>query len=312
VRALLVVNPRATSTSPRARDVIVHAVRGTVDVDVVDTTARGHARQLAEQARRDGLDAVLVLGGDGTVNEVVNGLLAEGPGHDVPLLGTVPGGSANVFARSIGLPEDPVEATGVVIEALEHKRSRTIGLGEATWDGRSRWFLCNAGLGVDAEIIADMERQRERGHDATPARYFQTAVSHVVGRVGDRDPALTVQRPGVDDVAGVHLAIVQNTSPWTYLGPLPVDPCPHAGFDTGLDLFGPRNLALHRTLGHVRRMLVPRRGRGSTTGALNLHDQSVITVTASRPTSLQVDGDAEGTATSVTFRARPRVISILV
>ena len=312
MRALLVVNPRATTTSPRARDVIVHALSSAVDLDVVDTQRRGHATDLARQARRDGVEHVVVLGGDGTLNEVVNGLLADGVGHDVPVLGVLPGGSANVFARGVGLPEDPVEATSVVIEAMEDKRSRTIGLGRARWDGTSRWFLCNAGLGVDAEIIEDMERQRARGLDATPSRYFQTALTHVLLKTDRRQPALTVRRHGVPDVPGVFLALVQNTSPWTFLGPLPIDPCPHASFDTGLDLFAPRSLAIVPSLVNLRRMLLPRRGRFPLSGVLSLHDQSEFTVLASRPTPLQVDGDAAGPTRQVTFRAVPTALSVLV
>ena len=312
MRALLVVNPKATTTSPRAREVIVHALASAVDLDVADTLRRGHAQDLARQARRDGVDHVLVLGGDGTVNEVVNGLLADGTGHDVPVLGAIPGGSANVFARGVGLPDDPIEATGAVIEAIEHKRTRTIGLGTAAWDGTTRWFLCNAGLGVDAEIIEDMERQRARGHDATPARYFQTAVSHIVVKTERREPALTVRRPGVPDVEGVFLAIVQNSSPWTYLGPLPVDPCPRASYDTGLDLFAPRSLAIVHALGYVRRMLTRQRATYPFGGLLTLHDQSELTVAASRPTQLQIDGDSVGLASGVTFRSVPRALSVLV
>jgi diacylglycerol kinase family enzyme len=312
VRALLVVNPQATTTSPRAREVIVHALASAVDLDVADTVRRGHAADLARQARRDGVDHVITLGGDGTVNEVVNGLLTDGPGHDVPVLGTIPGGSANVFARGAGLPEDPIEATGAVIEAIEHKRTRTIGLGTATWDGRTRWFLCNAGLGVDAEIIDDMERQRARGHDATPSRYFQTAVQHVLVKTERRVPALTVQRPGLADVEGVFMAIVQNSSPWTFLGPLPVDPCPRASFDTGLDLFAPRSLAIVHALGYVRGMLTRRRARYPFGGLLSLHDQSELTVASSRPISLQVDGDSAGLTTGVTFRSVPKALSVLV
>ncbi len=312
MRALLVVNPSATTTSPRAREVIVHALSSAVDLDVADTLRRGHAQDLARQARRDGVDHVLVLGGDGTVNEVVNGLLADGPGHDVPVLGAIPGGSANVFARGVGLPDDPIEATGAVIEAIEHKRSRTIGLGTAEWDGGVRWFLCNAGLGVDAEIIEDMESQRARGHDATPARYFQTAVSHIVVKTERREPALTVRRPGVPDVEGVFLAIVQNSSPWTYLGPLPVDPCPRASYDTGLDLFAPRSLAIVHALGYVRRMLSRRRSTYPFGGVLSLHDQSELAVTSARPIQLQVDGDSAGLTRGVTFRSVPKALSVLV
>lgn len=312
MRALLVVNPRATSTSPRAREVIVHALSASIDLDVADTTHRTHATDLARQARRDGMDVVLSLGGDGTVNEVVNGLLADGPGHDVPLLGTVPGGSANVFARSVGLPEDPVEATGALIEAIEHKHVRTVGLGLAEFDGRRRWFTCNAGLGVDAEIIEEMERQRDEGAEATPARYFSTSVSQLLLRTDRRVPALTVSRPGVADVEGVFLAIVQNSSPWTFLGPIPVDPCPRASFDTGLDLFAPRSMAVFHAIGHVRRMFLRRRTTYQFGGLLSLHDQSEMTMTAARPTSLQIDGDAQGPVSSVTFRSVPRALGILV
>jgi len=312
MRALLVVNPRATSTTPRAREVIAHALRSAVDLDVADTTHRTHATDLGRQARLDGLDVVLVLGGDGTVNEVVNGLLADGPGHDVPALGTIPGGSANVFSRSVGIPEDPIEATGLLIEAIEHKRSRTIGLGQAAYDGRRRWFLCNAGLGVDAEIIEEMEKQRAAGLEATPARYFQTAVRQIAVRTERREPALVVRRPGVPDVEGVFLTIVQNSSPWTFLGPIPVDPCPRASFDTGLDLFAPRSLAVLHTLGHVRRMLLGRRTRYPFGGLLSLHDQSEMTVDATRPTPLQIDGEAVGPVTSVTFRSVPRALGVLV
>jgi diacylglycerol kinase family enzyme len=312
VRALLVVNPRATTTSSRTRDVIAHAIGSAVDLDVADTTHRRHATDLARQARRDGVDVVLTLGGDGTVNEVVNGLLADGPGHDVPVLGAVPGGSANDFARSVGFPDDPVEATSVLIEALEHKRTRTIGLGTAEYDGLTRWFLCNAGLGIDAEIVEEMERQRAEGAEATPGRYLSTTLTQFFVRTERRRPALTVARPGVPEVDGVFLAIVQNSSPWTFLGPIPVDPCPRASYDTGLDLFAPRSLAVLHALGHARRMLMRRRSRYPFGGLLALHDQSELRLTATRPTALQIDGDAAGSVSSVTFRSVPRALSVLV
>ena len=108
MRALLVVNPKATATTARARDVLAHALASETKLDVVHTKARGHARELARQAAVDGLDLVVALGGDGTVNEVVNGLLTDGPGPGVPALAVVPGGSTNVFAGALGLPESPV------------------------------------------------------------------------------------------------------------------------------------------------------------------------------------------------------------
>src|SRR2546423_13259499 len=111
MRALLVVNPKATATTTRMREVLVGALGRDLKLDVEETHRRGHARELGRQATEDGLDVVVALGGDGTVNEVVNGMLVHGPGLDVPSLAVVPGGSTNVFTRSLGLPQDPVEAT---------------------------------------------------------------------------------------------------------------------------------------------------------------------------------------------------------
>src|SRR3990170_6936087 len=144
MRALLVVNPFATTTSARTREVLVSALEGALKVDVVHTDHRGHAAEVARQARLDGLDLVVTLGGDGTVNEVVNGLLNPGgPDPDAPALAVVPGGGTNVFARALGVPRDPVEATGVLLAALRARRSRSIGLGRAG----ERGVTFHAGLG---------------------------------------------------------------------------------------------------------------------------------------------------------------------
>src|SRR5262245_43901699 len=118
MRALLVVNPKATTTSERTRDVLTHALANSLKLEVAATQYRGHAGDLARQAVSDGsVDVVVALGGDGTVNEVVNGLLAHGPSERVPQLAVVPGGSTNVFARALGLPNDAVEATGALLNA---------------------------------------------------------------------------------------------------------------------------------------------------------------------------------------------------
>jgi diacylglycerol kinase family enzyme len=311
VRALLVVNPAATTTSARTREVIVRALASDHDVAVVHTTHRGHAEQLAEQARDDGLDAVFTLGGDGTVNEVVNGLLAKGPGEDVPLLGPVPGGSANVFVRALGLPTDPVEATGALLEAIGDKRTRNIGLGTAEYGGELRWFAFNAGVGLDAEIIESMERQRATGVVATPGRYVTTALTQFFGRTDRAAAALTVRRPGVPDVSGVHYALIQNTAPWTFLGPVRLDPSPRASFDTGLDLFAPRSMSVLTSLRHLRRMMLRAGDPSRRPRLLLLHDQSELLLEASHPMPLQVDGDSCGNVTSVLLRSVPSALDVL-
>ncbi len=172
MRVLVVVNPRATATSERQRDVLAHALGSSADLEVEETANRGHAAALACRAMRDGVDLVVALGGDGTVNEVVNGLLTDGVHEHVPALGVVPAGSTNVFARALGLPNDPIEATGVLLDALRHGRRRPISLGRI----EDRWFTFAAGVGFDATVVAAVEKRRRRGTRSTHGLYARVTV----------------------------------------------------------------------------------------------------------------------------------------
>ncbi|OPC81187.1 diacylglycerol kinase [Embleya scabrispora] len=309
MRALLVVNPKATTTSERTRDVLAHALAGDLKLDVVGTEHRGHAAELARQAADDGIDLVIALGGDGTVNEVANGLLAAGPAPSLPAVAVVPGGSTNVFARSLGLPNDPVEATGLLLEALRAGRSREIGLGLAD----ERWFLFCAGLGFDAEVVEKVEHRRAGGRRATPGLYVRSAMHHFLGgRDARRHGPLTLEVPGMDPIGGICLGIVQNTVPWTFLRDRPLNPCPQASYDTGLDLFALTRMTTLPTLRHLAQIL------GSTGNAphgrhvVSLHDCDAFTLRAEEPVSLQVDGDHLGEHRSVTFRGVPRALRVIV
>jgi diacylglycerol kinase family enzyme len=306
MRALLVVNPKATATTARARDVLAHALASETKLDVVHTTARGHAVELARQAGVDGLDLVVALGGDGTVNEVVNGLLTDGPSAGGPALAVVPGGSTNVFARALGLPESPIEATGDLLEALRVDRRRTIGLARAD----DRWFTFCAGLGLDASVVRRTDAKRANGRKATPALFVTEAVTEFFTATDRKNPPLTLTRPGAEPEQ-LGLALVCNTAPWTYLGRRPVLPCPQASFDTGLDVFGLRKLGTVSTLRQLRQILSAEphlRGRR----LLSLHDVDSFTVSAAEPLPFQLDGDDLGERTSVTFRAVPRALDVLI
>ena len=309
MRALLIVNPYATSTTPVRREVITHALASELDLDVVQTRYRGHAAHVAEGAAREGFGLVLTLGGDGTVNEVVNGILrARPPGADgAPLLAALPGGSANVFIRALGLPVDPVDATGRILRSLPAGRTRTIGLGLA--DG-SRYFCFNAGLGIDAEVVRVVEGLRARGRGASAALYVRTTVRQFTTVTNRREPALTLERDGQPAMDGLFLGIVSNASPWTYLGQRPVNASPRAGFDTGLDLFAMRKLGALRTLNAVRQML----GDGGPAGrhVISLHDQDALTFRAVRPVAFQVDGEYVGEREHVAFRSIPDALRVLV
>ena len=307
VSALLIVNPHATTTTKVRRDVIVHALASELDLEVVQTRYRGHASSVAAAAARDGYDLVLTLGGDGTVNEAVNGLLEAHPPPGAPLLAALPGGNANVFARALGLPADPVDATGQILASLLDGRSRTVGLGLA--DGR--YFCFNAGLGLDAEVVRVVEGLRARGQTLSAALYVWTAARQFLSVTNRREPALTLERDGTPAMDALFLGIVSNTSPWTYLGQRPVNASPKAGFDTGLDLFALRRLSTLGTLNALRQML-GRDGGPAGRYVVNLHDQPALTFRASRPVAFQVDGEYMGEREHVILRSIPNALRVLV
>jgi diacylglycerol kinase family enzyme len=316
VRGLLVVNPKATATTTRSREVLVRALGSDLKLDVAETARRGHARDLARQATDDGLDVVVALGGDGTVNEVVNGLLARGPGPDVPSLAVVPGGSTNVFTRSLGLPRDPVEATGEILDALRSGRRRVVGLGLlldpiAEQSPTDRWFTFCAGLGLDAEVVREVEVRRHKGSRSTPALYIRTALPHFFTGTDRKHPVLTVKCPGEDPIEGVFFTVISNARPWTYLGDHPINPNPLADFDSGLDLFALTRLRTFGTLRTLRQLLM---GGKVPHGkhVLTRHDLPDLLLTASRPLACQVDGEYLGEREAARVRAVPRALSVIV
>ncbi|OKK06387.1 diacylglycerol kinase [Streptomyces sp. CB03234] len=322
MRALLVVNPAATTTSARTRDVLIHALASEMKLEAVTTEYRGHARDLARRAAesRD-VELVVALGGDGTVNEVVNGLLHHGPDPDrLPHLAVVPGGSTNVFARALGLPNDAVEATGALLDALRERRDRTVGLGLAagtpgTEDESvpARWFTFCAGFGFDAGVIGRVEQQRERGKRSTHALYIRQAMRQFLDEPHRRHGKITLERPGADPVHDIALSIVCNTAPWTYLGNRPVYASPAASFDTALDVLALSRLSTASVARYATQLLTssPERGPHGK-HALSLHDLTDFTLHSKVPLPFQMDGDHLGLRSSVTFTGVRRALRVIV
>jgi diacylglycerol kinase family enzyme len=315
VPAFLIVNPRASSTTQLRRDVIAHALASQVDLEVVETRYRGHAAALAATAVADGHSVLFTLGGDGTVNETVNGIVsaparpaAAGADSRLPALAALPGGNANVFTRALGLPADPVDATGQVIDALRCGRHRTIGLGLAA----GRYFTVNAGLGLDAEVVRAIDGLRARGRPATPTLWLRTTLRQFYGGTDRRRPALTVERPGQPAASDVFLGIISNTAPWTYLGRRPVNPSPAADFDMGLDLFALRHMGTLGTLNALRQMLAGGDSPPDGRHVLSLHDEPEFTLRSRRPIALQVDGEYAGEHDAVQFRSVPHALRVIV
>ncbi|UGY93561.1 diacylglycerol/lipid kinase family protein [Streptomyces gobiensis] len=321
MRALLVVNPKATTTSARTRDVLTHALASDLKLEVATTQYRGHARDLARQAAEGGeTELVIALGGDGTVNEVVNGLLHRGPDPALPRLAVVPGGSTNVFARALGLPNDVVEATGALLDALESRSERTIGLGLAagtpdTEDAEvpARWFTFCAGFGFDAGVVGRVEQQRERGKRSTHALYVRQVMRQFLMEPHRRRGTITLERPGEEPVEQLVLSIVCNTAPWTYLGNRPVYAAPEASFDTALDVLGLARLSPAAVTRYGAQLLTssPERGpRGKH--AVSLHDLTDFTLHSQVPLPFQMDGDHLGLRTNVTFTGVRRALRVIV
>jgi diacylglycerol kinase family enzyme len=340
MRALVVVNPAATSTTAAMRDVLVDALAGELKLDVVETAHRGHARELGALAVAEGMDVLVSLGGDGTVNEVVNGLLENGPAPHLPMLAVVPGGSTNVFSRALGRSRDPVEATAQILNSLRAGRTRLVSLGTASAAGTStapvagvapaaaesaaeadaaahpsdwtppRWFVFAAGLGFDADVIARVETHRAKGRRSTGALYVRQAVSTFLLGRERRRPAMTLHVPGQPPREGLFLCLVSNVSPWTYLGGRPVVVSPQASFDTGLDVFAMGRLGPVRMLNNLRQALARSADpRGSAVH--RWHDLEELRLAASRPQGWQVDGEHLGTATGLRVRHVPAALRVV-
>jgi diacylglycerol kinase family enzyme len=314
VRALLIVNPHATSTTRLRRDVIVRALSSAVELEVVETRYRGHATSLAAAAPGGGFGLVLTLGGDGTVNEAVNGILgapvsgcAGPPAASRPALAALPGGNANVFTRAVGLPPDPVDAAGQILQALAEGRSRSIGVGLAG----GRYFTFNAGLGFDGEVVRAVDGRRAGGQAASSALYVRMTLRQYYRVTDRRHPPLMLERDGHPPAGPLFVAIVSNTAPWTYLGRRPVNPTPQASFDTGLDVFALRTLRTVSTFRAIGQMLStagrPPRGRS----VLSLHDVAEMTLRSARPAAFQVDGEYVGERECVRFLSVPDALRVI-
>jgi diacylglycerol kinase family enzyme len=313
VRAVLIVNPNATSTTPAGRDLLAHALESRVKLTVVHTDHRGHAIEIARDATRDGVDVLIVHGGDGTVNEVVNGILGHSGGRpdaDVaPAVAVVPGGSANVFARALGISPDPIEATNQLVDLLSDYRRggkwRRIGL----MDCGERWAVFTAGMGVDGAVVAAVEAQRAKGRKVTASRYIRVAVREVLASAR-REPTLTLHLPGAEPVAGVHFVFVSNSSPWTYANSRPVWTNPDTTFETGLGVFATTSMNVWANLKLVRQM-VSRNPRIAGKHLIRDDDVTSVTVTSDTPVACQIDGDFAGLRETMTFTAVPEALGVV-
>ncbi len=312
MRAVLIVNPNATSTTPAGRDLLAHALESRAHLTVTHTDHRGHAIEIAREAAAEHVDVIIVHGGDGTVNEVVNGVLGSPdcpPPASAPAIGVLPGGSANVFARSLGISPDPVEATNQLVDLLgahqDDRSWRRIGL----MNCGERWAVFTAGMGVDGEVVAAVEAQRGKGRKVTAARYIRTAVPLVL-RSARREPTMTLHLPEREPIGGVHFVFVSNSSPWTYVNNRPVWTNPATTYETGIGVFATTGMNVFANLRLVRQML-SKRHRMRAKHLVREDDLPWLHVTSTTPVATQIDGEYVGPRQAMTFTAVPNALGVV-
>jgi diacylglycerol kinase family enzyme len=308
MRALLVVNPRATAATRQVRDLLVERLGAAVSITESVTEYRGHAIGLTRRAVDRGEDLVVAVGGDGTVNEVVNGLLAEGPDRGLPRCAVVPCGFANIFARALGVPDDPVRAVEALAGALWTERHRVVSMGVAG----DRYFTFCAGVGFDATVIRRVEALRSAGRRSTAGLYVRAALREYVSAGFGRRTRTSVHLADGREVPGAALVIAGNTTPWTYLGPRALTPTPLAGFDTGLDVFAMTSFGVLPVARSALRLLTGSPRFADPRWSASFHDLSEFTHRASAPVDLQLDGEYLGGFTEVRFRAVPDALRVVV
>ncbi|MGD0062935.1 MAG: diacylglycerol kinase family protein [Streptosporangiaceae bacterium] len=309
MRGILIVNPHATSMSGPVCDLVVRSLAGLIDVRVEKTRYRGHARELAAAARGE---LVIVLGGDGSVNEAVNGIMSQpgGPdgsdGSEPPLIAVIPGGGGNVFAQALGLPADPAAAIRRVRQVIAAQSYRTIGLGLAG----DRYFTFSAGLGMDAEVVHEVDRLRAAGRRESASLFLRTMVRHYYLGTDRRTPALTMERHGQPATKDLFLTIITNRSPWTYFRHRAVLPVPNPDFNSGLDVLAMRQVRLSTIFYLVSQMMWIRRRPPRARDVLAVHGAESLSVRSERPIAFQVDGEFLGEIEAIEFRFVPRALRV--
>jgi diacylglycerol kinase family enzyme len=308
-RMLIIVNPYATTVSDRLRNLVVYALQGRYEVEAVSTEAQNHATEIGREVRDHGYDIVVAFGGDGTLNEVANGLA----GTDVPV-SMLPGGSTNVVCRTLGIPNDVVDATEHLLALVDDWSPRKIDLGKV--DERHFVFAC--GAGIDATVVRRVDEHPKLKSKAGPYYYSWAGISGFYRRYLLNAVRVRAETGG-KSIEGIT-AIAQNSDPLTYFANRPIRVCEGIAIDDGTLSLGVLKRAAQRDMP----TLISRLLSGSRTAAGHrqvahfddIVEASVTSISegkdgAPRPFPLQVDGDYIGDRTRIELRADPGALTIV-
>jgi diacylglycerol kinase family enzyme len=302
MRVLLIANPIASGVSEAVLDGVIARLTAVCDLELARTGGVGDAVELA---RRSAADAVVALGGDGTANDVANGIR---PGVRMAVL---PAGASSVFARQLGFSADPLTAAGELARSLAAGHTRSVGLGRM--DGRR--FTFAASVGFDAAATRDIDRaRRARPGNRRPGdlRVLGAALRELAAQGYVLRERMTVQAPGRPPLRCSYLAIA-NQHPYTYFGPIPVQATPRASFDSGLDAVATGELhARDMWRLAVYALVWPRHVSGRSRGVAYMHDLRELTVECDEPTAVQVDGEYIDDLKRVRFAYELRAVVVYV
>jgi diacylglycerol kinase family enzyme len=306
---LLIVNPYATTVSDRLKNLVVYALQGRYEVETVATEAQNHATEIGREVRDHGYDLVVAFGGDGTLNEVANGLA----GTDVPV-SVLPGGSTNVVCRTLGIPNDVVDATEHLLALLDEWQPRRIDLGRVD----DRHFVFSCGAGIDATVVRRVDAHPRLKSAAGPYYFSWAAISAFYRQYMVNPVRLRVE---VDGQASEGVtALTQNSDPFTYFSNRPIRVCEGVAIDDGALAVGVLKRARQRDMP----TLIPRLFSEQRPAARHRQVEHFEGVTAAsvasisetkdgiaRPFPIQVDGDYIGERTRLELAVEPGALTIV-
>jgi diacylglycerol kinase family enzyme len=230
----------------------------------------------------------------------------------------VPGGDGNVFARTLGIPIEPPQAAAHIVRVIRSGAStRVIGLSLADSANlpQPRYFTFSAGLGLDAEVVADVERARRAGQPSSTLLYMRTALRRYYTATDRSKPALTLHTPGHTPTTGLFMGVVTNSSPWTYLGGLPMLVVPHArngtDLNSGLDVFGLRRMRTLTTLYTLHQMMHSDSKPPTGPDVLTMAEVRALAFSAIRPIAFHIDGEYLGETEQVSFTFVPDALRVI-
>jgi diacylglycerol kinase family enzyme len=300
---MLLVNSTASKVTARASDAVGEVLRVEHTVDIRPTKGRQHATALARDAADRGVDLVAVLAGDGTLNEAANGLAGT-----ETALAPLPGGSTNVYARTLGVSMSPTDAASRLLASLRRRSFRRIGLGVAN----GRYFLFNAGVGFDAAVIERVETRRPLKRYFAHPLYVATAFDTWFRRYDRKRQRVDIALPNGETIPGVGLAIVSKTTPWTYLGSRGLNVAPEAGLDTPLSLTAFQAMDPLSLIGGAASAMLSGRFLARRAGVVHRSGLIDIEVTATRPFPWQVDGEFIAISNRLEISYEPDVLDLVL